>query len=84
MTLFNLRRLVVFGHYNLSLFIGFVCYYDDYVKNQPPNDFKVHLFPFDWVLGAMNFQLPLAFTLYITSLNLMYLHGTKGFLTFDI
>ena len=62
-TLFTLRRLEVFGHYNGLIFIGIVLYDSYYVKNHPPNYFQVHIFLFDWVLGVVTFQLPLLFHL---------------------
>ena len=36
-------------------------YYEYYVKNNPPIYFQVHIFPFDWVLGAVTFQLTMGF-----------------------
>ena len=62
-TLFTHWRLVVFGHSNGIIFIGIVWCDSYYVKNHPPKDFQVHIFPFDWVLGAVTFQLPLLFHL---------------------
>ena len=60
-TLFTLRRMVIFDHYNGIIFIVIVFHDSYYVKNHPLKGFQVHIFPFDWVLGAMTFQLPLDF-----------------------
>ena len=61
MTLFTLRRLVIFYHSNGIIFIGIVCYDSYYVNNRPLKDFQVHIFLCDWVLGVVTIQLPLDF-----------------------
>ena len=60
-TLFTLWRLVFFVHFNWFMFTNIVLYDFYYVKNHPPKEFQVQIFPFDWVLGAMTFRLPLGF-----------------------
>ena len=61
MTYFTLQRFMVFGHSNGLIFIWILWYYSYYFNNHPPKYFQVHIFPFDWVLGTMTFQLPLDF-----------------------
>ena len=62
-TLYTLQRFVIFYHSNRIIFTRIVCYDAYHVNNHPPNDFQVHIFSFDWILGVVTFQLSLAFHL---------------------
>ena len=61
MTLFTLQRVMIF-YLSKELIFTRLESEDVYeVKNHAPKDFQVIIFPFDWVLEAVNFQLPLDF-----------------------
>ena len=84
MTLFTLRRLFFFYHYNLFIFTSIVFYYNYYVKNHPPKEFQAHIFPFDWVLGVVFFQLPLGFHPIFSYYKPMDWYDTKGYISFGV
>ena len=44
-----------------DLFLNFLWCDVYYVKTHPPNEFQVHIFPFDRVFGVVTFRLPLGF-----------------------
>lgn len=56
-TIFTLEWFLIFCHSNGLISIVIVYYDSYYAMNHPPKDFKVHIFPFDWALGVVTFQL---------------------------
>jgi hypothetical protein len=81
---FHPSKVGDFDHYNGITFTRILFHDSYYFKNHHPKEFQVHIFPFDWVLGALTFQVTFDFNPIFSYLKPGGLTWDQGVFSFDV